>query len=385
MYYYSYLLLAVLVLASADDVVLYDVCDDAVFSSSDFMGLLFGIEGFTNDDFNDFGIDFCHRRGVVQLEEHDIAVSEFPEDEVRLLAMTTTDSLDVAVDLVNDDGHNFGGTQIFESRFTVPVDGSLMFNLIYASDTYPSNDFNVGDAYLSDRLTYFMTLQLADGNPVAEFSVNENMNSELFVPNYGEYAGRPMEWNGRTRMLQLGPVDLEAGQDYWMGLGLFANSGGVTGLYVQPGAFTPNYCSTVAQQCSFEFEGSEGQIPVFDLVGTQDNSPFSSVIVAKSSDLIGQINSDGAYIVTAEGEVAAKTYLDAFSDNQFKTFGSWTGSETVTEIGHETFQQDSRSSASGLCVKVEFSNWQVLNADGHVTDNVQKTDGSTDCVVFRTI
>ena len=162
--------------------------------------------------------------------------------------------------------------------------------------------------------------------------------------------------------------------------------GAVTGLYIQPGAFTPNYCSTVSQQRAFEFEGSEGHVPVFDLIGTHDNSPFSSVIVAKSSDLIGQINSDGgAYIVTAECEVAAKTYLDAFSDNQFKTFGSWTGSETVTEIGHETFQQDSRSSASGLCVKVEFSNWQVLNADSHVTDNVQKTDGSTDCVVFRTI
>ena len=126
-------------------------------------------------------------------------------------------------------------------------------------------------------------------------------------------------------------------------------------------------------------------VAVFDLIGSADNSPFSSVITAKSSDLIGQINSDGAYIVTEEGQVPAKTYLDAFSDNQFKTFGSWTGEQTVTEIGHETFQQDSRSSASSLCVKVEFSSWQVLNSDGNVVDNIQKSDGATDCVVFRTL
>ena len=147
---------------------------------------------------------------------------------------------------------------------------------------------------------------------------------------------------------------------------------------------TPDRCRRVADKCHFKFDNKAAGIPVYDISKTRDNEGFTDRIVAKSSDLIGVINSDQASIVTEAGVVAAKMYLDAFTDNQFKTFSQWDGSQNVPEVGHETFQQGSRAQASGLCVKVSFSNWQVLNELGHVTDNVQSSDPNTDCVVFKT-
>jgi len=134
-------------------------------------------------------------------------------------------------------------------------------------------------------------------------------------------------------------------------------------------------CLAEALQCDFYFSGSKTSVPAYDLSNTEDNVAFSAKIKSRTVGKLGGLNSngDGNSFIFSTGEESITEYYSKFAKYQFKPSGA--------HLLHETFQGDSQEHAEGKCVKVYFTNWQVLNDEGNVVENVN--DGNA-CAVFRT-
>jgi len=139
-------------------------------------------------------------------------------------------------------------------------------------------------------------------------------------------------------------------------------------------------CQEAADTCDFYFQGFEYSVPTYSLENTVDNVGFTNQIMARDGTLIGVMNSNGlpaSFVLGGTlGIEAMDVYMSAFTEYQFKPDGNVTA-----EIMHETFQ--SANDACGMCVIVYFTEWQVLNAEGDVIENVY-TNSSSACVVFQT-
>lgn len=137
-------------------------------------------------------------------------------------------------------------------------------------------------------------------------------------------------------------------------------------------------CEQHAEQCEFYFQGHDSEVPIYSLANTENDVGFTDVVVARDGSTIGTMNSNGqatSFVLGGEeGEVSMIDYIPAFTTYQFKPDGG-----AQAKIMYETFQ--SQSDASGKCVKVYFTHWQVLNGDD--VENVV-SDSVNACAVFRT-
>jgi hypothetical protein len=134
-------------------------------------------------------------------------------------------------------------------------------------------------------------------------------------------------------------------------------------------------CLEEALQCDFYFSGSKTSVPAYALSNTADNVDFSRKIKSRTDGRIGGLisNGDGNSFIMSSGEETATEYYSKFAKYQFAPSGAY--------LMHQAFQGDSAQYADGKCVKVYFSDWQVLNSDGSVKQTVADGDA---CVVFRT-
>lgn len=143
-------------------------------------------------------------------------------------------------------------------------------------------------------------------------------------------------------------------------------------------------CYDAYKECAFTFINTTA-LPRFDISVRPDrsftkriaskNHPRLVIGVLNSNDLVPEFVSRGAVVpITARGS-------PSFTPTHFKPFLRGWGSG----IGHETFQGNQLRTATGRCIRVYFSSYQILDGgNGTVVDNInglKKKDGA--CVVFR--
>jgi hypothetical protein len=390
------------------DVILNNLCGS--YTAADWANDLLGTSELTITNAQSTGA--CSSMGLVQLDDHDIADDFSTDDTVEALVLTTG-SLSVSVDTSNsadDTSTNLGesgdsdlaaltsGTTydaaIIEFDVTAASGGNVVMQYVFVSEEYTewsTSSFNDVFAFWINGENIAL---LPNDDVVSINNVNPSTNSEYFINNDNDDVAAAdlsmMEWDGRTVLLTTSPFTFTAGETYHVKIGVadVGDSAWDSAIYLKPATFMfeeVDSCAEIASACGFAFEWYADSVPTYDISTTWDNFGFSDVIVSRSSDIIGQINSNGASIITDDGDIVpAKTYLDAFTDNQFKIFGEWNGEQVVSKVGHETFQQDSRGAAQGQCIKISFSHWQVLNENLWVQSNEVADDPAVDCVVFRT-
>jgi hypothetical protein len=142
-------------------------------------------------------------------------------------------------------------------------------------------------------------------------------------------------------------------------------------------------CSHEYDACDFMFEGHEN-VPTYTLYPNMNDVGFTDVVVPREGSGVGTMNSNGRYTSfilggdeeEQSGEVTMNEYISDFTPYQFKPDG-----QSVPRIMHETFQAE--TDARGKCVKVYFTQYQSLDSEGNVVENVE-TDSASSCVVFKT-
>lgn len=145
-------------------------------------------------------------------------------------------------------------------------------------------------------------------------------------------------------------------------------------------------CRHAFRECDFRFD-SHKSIPTFSLSGPADKS-FSPRIVSKNrKETLGVLNSNN---ITPEvlfshhftpithlhtTEPITPTHIKPFSIHHYPGSG----------IGHQVLSDSQRQVLSGKCIRVFFSEYQVLNKMGHVVKNLNNVPRfANKCVVFRT-
>ena len=143
-------------------------------------------------------------------------------------------------------------------------------------------------------------------------------------------------------------------------------------------------CERAFEKCDFTFLNRD-YLSTFDASGPPDVS-FTLPITAKErlNKTVGVINSNFVpQFIDSKGVAKDITQFGSprFTPTHFKTFklGMQSG------IGHQTYHGRQVFEVLGKCVRVHFSEYQVLDKHGFVTDNVAVPKrNNKDCVVFRT-
>lgn len=153
-------------------------------------------------------------------------------------------------------------------------------------------------------------------------------------------------------------------------------------------------CEEAEAYCEFTFEDIDG-IPTFPLGATVPDKAFTPEIVAKDpSVFITGLNSNNveAEFIENDAVILISKVIpppaQAFSPTQFKPFTPST-TKNGTGLGHETFQNEQAMFAKNRCVRVYFSEWQILDAPAPEGKNIGNANSKVDksenyCVVFRT-
>lgn len=151
-----------------------------------------------------------------------------------------------------------------------------------------------------------------------------------------------------------------------------------------------NPCRAAFRMCRFRF-AEQGGLRTFSVTGPADQAFTSDIILKNRKQHVGVLNSNiEAEFIGSAGEVtqvsqAIPPPAQAYSPHVFKPYFPST-SGMFSGIGHETFQgQAQLDFAKGKCVRVFFTNWQILNNEKQVVDNFNSNErDTTNCIVFRT-
>lgn len=147
-------------------------------------------------------------------------------------------------------------------------------------------------------------------------------------------------------------------------------------------------CRKAYQACSFTFDGPNF-IRTFSISG-KPGKAFTPRIRGKGKNpLIGAVNANGmmAQFINDDGVVVpitrATKATPRFARHAFKTFHI--KGQRGSGVGHQTFQGNQKKVATNRCVRVFFSEYQVLKTRFPfiISLNVRKTK-MNDCVVFMT-
>lgn len=156
------------------------------------------------------------------------------------------------------------------------------------------------------------------------------------------------------------------------------------------GAIMQQTCESAYQECQFKFQGESG-LSTYNLQPELTDRAFTPIIVPKDpTKRIGVLNMNGIapeIIADNGGDEPISSYgSPSFSPNHFKPF--WISHLFGSGIGHETFQGDQAEVAKGMCVRIFFTSFQILeNTSGWNVvvknfNNVSKYEDK--CVVFKT-
>ena len=150
---------------------------------------------------------------------------------------------------------------------------------------------------------------------------------------------------------------------------------------------TGDSCEEAYKQCDFQFFGRDA-VPEYT-IGKKPDTVFTNRIVSKTNSNVGVLNTNGIDVEFLTGD--ASSAITGFGSprltpTHFKPL-SFTNRLFATGIGHQTFTGDQLSVSRNRCVRISFSNFQVISSTPfpHVVDNVngaKKNDNK--CVVFRT-
>ncbi|CAN8063724.1 unnamed protein product [Agarophyton chilense] len=151
----------------------------------------------------------------------------------------------------------------------------------------------------------------------------------------------------------------------------------------------PTACQQAYDRCPFAF-ARIASVPLF-AIDTPPDAPFTPAIVSRDArQRLGILNTNGIVpeLIADDGAVTALTSLSAaqpFSISQFKPFP--VPNATFSAVGHETFHADQLAMVRNRCVRLFFSQLQLLNVTPpfDVVENVAAMRSDGQCVVFRTI
>lgn len=151
---------------------------------------------------------------------------------------------------------------------------------------------------------------------------------------------------------------------------------------------SPISCEDAYATCEFKFEGHDS-LPTFS-VGMFQDKPFTSRVISKNpSENLGILNTNDVTpeFISDIGSVTDITAAGAkppFTPTHFKPFSF--EKKTYSGVGHQTFHGDQLAQASGRCMRVFFTSYQLLSLSSPyvVLENKHVTGKTTKCVVFRT-
>lgn len=170
-------------------------------------------------------------------------------------------------------------------------------------------------------------------------------------------------------------------------------------------------CKHAFEECRYAFHGIRG-LPTFHLRGTKPDVSFTPRIVVKRGSPVGILNTNRVPVeVLVDGHFRPiedirvhprwtpthfKPYA-IFDDRRYgrrddrkggrydykRDYGN--GRNVGSGIGHETFIGEQEKAARHQCIRVFFSNIQILDKRGNVVMNLNNVRPSQRrCVVFRT-
>lgn len=143
-------------------------------------------------------------------------------------------------------------------------------------------------------------------------------------------------------------------------------------------------CQEAYNECDFKFFNRDG-IPTFWLGGPPDVA-FSTYIMAKDTNMVlGVLNAahDAEFIVDGDVYSVQEYGHPPMSPHEFKPFPMPFNSRK-SGIGHETMHGDGLEITRGKCIRVSFSEFQVLYTNGNVKRNANNVPKSAHkCVVFK--
>lgn len=145
-----------------------------------------------------------------------------------------------------------------------------------------------------------------------------------------------------------------------------------------------SFCLEAAKECRFRFHGAE-LIPTISMSPPSDRA-VSPRIISKDSEILGVLNSNNIPAEVLHGSyfrpIDSLPVYPRLTPTHIKPFSilytPWSG------IGFQTLTKSQRSALSGKCIRVFFTQYQILNKYGHVIENVNYA-GKYDkkCVVFH--
>lgn len=145
-------------------------------------------------------------------------------------------------------------------------------------------------------------------------------------------------------------------------------------------------CYEAFAKCNFRFKGFSS-IPTFN-IHVYDNTAFTTQVVSKRQhEILGVLNTNHIvpeFIIGNKALPITQFGSQKFTPTAFKpfpipyTYGSG--------VGRETLHGDQLYIAKGKCVRIFFSNFQILSPYNYnVIDNVYNLSRSANnCVVFKT-
>lgn len=148
-------------------------------------------------------------------------------------------------------------------------------------------------------------------------------------------------------------------------------------------------CENAFRHCDFRFEG-QSDLQTFSISGP-DNMAFTPRIISTvHREVLGVLNTNNIVpeFILSDGDFVKITERGHpnFKPTAFKPFS--VPHTLGSGIGHQTFHGDQRAVATGQCVRVFFSSYQVLKRqnDRYIViknvNNVSRDENK--CVVFRT-
>lgn len=150
-------------------------------------------------------------------------------------------------------------------------------------------------------------------------------------------------------------------------------------------------CEDAFQKCKFTFQG-QPTVPTYSIRGAPD-VVFTDKIIARSDPQVGILNSNGPapeFLTRrrfAPNEFRPITSFgnQPFTPTHFKPL-SFTMKPLASGIGHQTFQGNQLRVARKRCVRVFFTQYQVIKLapTPMVIDNVNSPTSDDNCVVFKT-
>lgn len=144
-------------------------------------------------------------------------------------------------------------------------------------------------------------------------------------------------------------------------------------------------CAEAFAECDFRFNNTRG-LPTFWLGQKPDMSFTSRIVFKDSMKYLGVLNTNIIPQFIFRNRVVNITQFGSprLTPSHFKPF--FMNRTKGSGIGHQTFHGNQRTVSRGKCVRIYFSNYQLLSSKfGNVVSNMNNVmKNMNKCVVFRT-